>query len=214
MSLASLRYRHAFGYGWHVRKSVFWIEERIVLYVAGNVVIIYNTDTNAQKFIPCSEGSQGITAIAVSPSKRYVAIAETGSRALINIYDVTSLRRKKSFSSSEMTSKMFISLAFSPDGKYLLAQTAEPDWMLLYWPWEKQMKVMASLLMGSQGSGGDGQMGAGLGIASSLSPICQVALSPRDSTVVSVLSTDSLKVYRYGGKRSETICIAFPSCYW
>ena len=144
-------------------------------------------------------GSHGITAVAVSPSKRYVAVAETGARALVNIYDVSSLRRKKSFSSSEMSSKKFISLAFSPDGKYLLAQTAEPDWMLLYWPWEKQMKVMASLLMGSQTHTDQyGHKSTGLGVASALSPICEVALSPRDSTVVSVLSSDSLRVYRYG----------------
>jgi hypothetical protein len=36
-----------------------------------------------------------------------------------------------------------VSLAFSPDSKYLAAQSGAPDWMLHYWTWEKS-KIMAS----------------------------------------------------------------------
>ena len=38
----------------------------------------------------------------------------------------------------------FVSLAFSPDSKYLIAQGGKPDWILVYWAWEKA-KIMAQM---------------------------------------------------------------------
>jgi len=51
-------------------------------------------------------------------------------------------------SSSDIHSDEYISLAFSPDSKYLATQSASPDWTLLYWTWEKA-KVMASVKTGN-----------------------------------------------------------------
>ena len=84
-----------------------------------------------------------MTALAVSPNRRYVAIAEKGEKPTITIYDLHSLRKKKVLSSPEVQSVEYISLAFSPDSKYLVAQGGKPDWTLLYWTWEKS-KVMAT----------------------------------------------------------------------
>lgn len=84
-----------------------------------------------------------MTALAVSPNRRYVAIAEKGEKPTITIYDLHSLRKKKVLSSPEVQSGEYISLAFSPDSKYLVAQGGKPDWTLLYWTWEKS-KVMAT----------------------------------------------------------------------
>lgn len=36
----------------------------------------------------------------------------------------------------------FVCMAFSPDSKYLLGQSGEPEWRLFYWKWEKN-KVIA-----------------------------------------------------------------------
>lgn len=59
------------------------------------------------------------------------------------IYDLHSLRKRKVLSSSEFVkSNEYVSLAFSPDSKYLVAQSGKPDYTLLYWTWEKS-KVMA-----------------------------------------------------------------------
>ena len=94
-------------------------------------------------FRSVSDKGNSMTAIAVSPNRRYVAIAEKGEKAIITIFDLHSLRRKKVLSSSEVESKEYVSLAFSPDSKYLIAQGGKPDWTLLYWTWEKA-KIMAT----------------------------------------------------------------------
>lgn len=68
----------------------------------------------------------------------------TGEKPSVIIYDLHSLRKRKILSSSDIHSDEYISLAFSPDSKYLATQSSSPDWTLLYWTWEKA-KVMASV---------------------------------------------------------------------
>ena len=64
-----------------------------------------------------------MSALAVSPNKRYAAIAEKKrERPTIAIFDLTTLRRRKVLSFAEGTSQEYISLAFSPDSKYLISQ--------------------------------------------------------------------------------------------
>ena len=90
-------------------------------------------------------GSEGMTAMSVSPNKRYAAIAEKkAEKPTITIYDLTTQRRRKVLSTLDCTSQEFISLAFSPDSKYLISQLGAPDWTLAYWHWEKG-RVMASI---------------------------------------------------------------------
>ena len=67
-----------------------------------------------------------------------------GEKPSIVIYDLHSLRKRKILSPPDIQSDEFISLAFSPDSKYLATQSAAPDWSLLYWTWEKA-KVMSSV---------------------------------------------------------------------
>ena len=43
----------------------------------------------------------------------------------------------------------FVSLAFSPDTKYLIAQGGKSDWTLVYWAWEKA-KIMATMKTSNQ----------------------------------------------------------------
>ena len=85
-----------------------------------------------------------MTAMSVSPNKRYASIAEKkAEKPAITIYDLTTQRRRKVLSTLECTSQEFVSLAFSPDSKYLISQLGAPDWTLTYWHWEKG-RVMAS----------------------------------------------------------------------
>ena len=87
-----------------------------------------------------------------------------GEKPSIVIYDLHSLRKRKILSSPDIQSDEFISLAFSPDSKYLAAQSASPDWSLLYWTWEKA-KVMASVKTSNpQGSAAVSQVSAAYSI--------------------------------------------------
>jgi WD40 repeat protein len=142
MSIALAQPRHIFGLKTGISGNIAFQDEQTIVYPSGANCILYNIDQKSQKFIPASEKSQGMTAMAVSPNRRYVAIAEKGEKATITVYDLHSLRRRKVLSSSEVASTGFVSLAFSPDSKYLVAQGGQPDWTLLYWTWEKS-KVMA-----------------------------------------------------------------------
>ncbi len=80
---------------------------------------------------------------------RILAVAERGSdsnpRAQISLFDLsTGKRRGKPLISAEMTSRSVVSLAFSPDGKFLLAQGGAPDWILINWNWEKARVVQSA----------------------------------------------------------------------
>ena len=122
--------------------NICYLDEQTIIYPSGSNCILFNIDQKSQRFIPGTDKSAGMTALAVSPNRRYVAIAEKGEKATITIYDLNTLRKKKVLSSPEVQSTEFVSLAFSPDSKYLVSQGGRPDWTLLYWTWEKA-KVMA-----------------------------------------------------------------------
>lgn len=78
--------------------------------------------------------------------RKYVALCETGEKPTISIYDLHSLRRKKSlgipYDASGVT--QFSCISFSFDNRYLAAVTGEPDQTMLVYQWEKG-KVESSI---------------------------------------------------------------------
>ncbi|CAL8096630.1 unnamed protein product [Calicophoron daubneyi] len=121
-----------------------------------------------------------MTAMAISPNRRYVALAEkTAEKPVITIYDLQALRKKKTISSPDVHSNEFVSIAFSPDSKYLAAQGSQPDWTLVYWSWEKSKQLAAvRTSLGNQ--------------------IRQISFNPHDCTQLCVVGTDIFRLYRYG----------------
>jgi hypothetical protein len=93
--------RCVFGLKGDVNANIHYVDETNVLYPAGSNAVIFNIETKLQKFIPGSEKSEGMTAIAVSGNKRFVAIAERGDKANCSIYDIHSLRKRKTITSIE-----------------------------------------------------------------------------------------------------------------
>lgn len=59
------------------------------------------------------EGSEGISALAVSQGKKYLAVCEKAERALCIVYDLTTLKRRKVLTSTDYNSREFISVAFA-----------------------------------------------------------------------------------------------------
>lgn len=57
--------------------------------------MLYNIESKTQKFLPSSEKSEGITAMAVSGTRKFAAIAERGDKAACIIYDIHTLRKRK-----------------------------------------------------------------------------------------------------------------------
>ena len=126
-----------------MKDNIHYLEENVVLYPAGHNTVIYNTEQKTQKFIPGTGESKSISALAVSASKKYVAVAERAERGMVSVCDLHTLKRRKVLAAPDVLSKEYVSLAFSPDGKILAAQGVAPDWTLVLWAWEKS-KVIAS----------------------------------------------------------------------
>ncbi|GFR57789.1 cilia- and flagella-associated protein 57-like [Elysia marginata] len=182
MSIAIAQARHIFGLKPGVSGNICYHDEQTIVYPAGSNCILYNIDQKVQRFIPGTDKSEGMTALAVSPNRRYVAIAEKGEKPTITIYDLHSLRKKKVLSSPEVQSGEYISLAFSPDSKYLVAQGGKPDWTLLYWTWEKS-KVMATAKTSNPQNPN--------------SEVYQVSFNPQDNTQLCVVGNTVFRHFRY-----------------
>ncbi|KAK3612310.1 hypothetical protein CHS0354_011028 [Potamilus streckersoni] len=188
MSIAITQAKHIFGLKPGVTGNICYHDEQTIVYPAGANCILYNIDQKSQKFIPCSDKSEGMTAIAVSPNRRYVAIAEKGEKPQITIYDLHSLRKRKVLSSPDVLSADYVSLAFSPDSKYLVAQSGKPDYTLLYWTWEKSKVMAVTKTSNPQGT----------------QPVYQVTFNPQDNTQLCVTGHGIFKHFRYSEGNLKT----------
>ena len=100
--------RHVFGLNVSVKDNLHYVDDNVVLYPAGRTLVLYSTDSRTQRFIQGSEGTDGITAIALSPSRKYLAVAERAEKAMITVFDLTTLKRRKVLTSSEVGSKVCV----------------------------------------------------------------------------------------------------------
>jgi hypothetical protein len=91
-----------------VKDNIAYLDEQTVIYPAGSNSILYNTESKTQKFIPVTDRCEGITAMAIAANKRYAAIAERSEKPLAAIYDLHSLRRRKTLIPTETDSKVEI----------------------------------------------------------------------------------------------------------
>lgn len=80
--------RFFFGLKGDVKNNVIYLDDNIVCYPCGHNVVIYYMTEKMQRFIPGIEGSQGITALAVSPSKKFLAVCEKGANAICTVYNI------------------------------------------------------------------------------------------------------------------------------
>ncbi|XP_078485320.1 cilia- and flagella-associated protein 57 [Ciona intestinalis] len=182
MAIAVAQSHHLFGLRPHISGNIGYLEEQTIVFPSGNQVVRFNIDQKQQRFIPGSDKSQGMTAIALSPNRRYVAVAEKGDKPTVTIYDMLhdQSKKRKTLSAPDLQTNEFVSLAFSPDSKYLIAQGSRPEWMLVYWAWEKS-KIMATMKTTNQ----SGQ------------PVYQVSFNPQDNTQICVIGNHIFKLFRY-----------------
>jgi len=60
-----------------------------VLYPCGHNIVIYKTDDRTQRYIPGIEGSEGITALAMTANKKHLAVCERSNKAICSVYNVS-----------------------------------------------------------------------------------------------------------------------------
>ncbi|NXW07254.1 CFA57 protein, partial [Fregetta grallaria] len=171
-----------FGCRPRVAGGVCFLEDQVVLHAAGAGCLRLHLEQKWHKFIPGTEKSRGVQALAVSPNRRYLAVSETvAEQPSLTVYELSSVpaRRRRTLASAELPAREAVSLAFSPDCRYLAAATAPPEGHLTYWLWEKQ-RLMAAVRVEAPGSG-----------------ICQVSFSPQDNTQVCITGNGFFKLFKY-----------------
>ena len=98
--------RFAFGISNKPRQNVLFLDETTVAFPSGGNIILYNIEQKSQRFIPLSEYSQGISAMALTTNRKFFAVAEIGKMASISIYDTASMRKKKTLSVLDSSAKV------------------------------------------------------------------------------------------------------------
>lgn len=141
-----------------VSDNIFFLDDNQVVYPAGHNIVIYHIEEGTQKIYPCIEGTEGVTAMALSKNRRTLAVAEKSDKSpIITIYRVDDerssnedrktdgkiLKKRKIICSLEITKpKSFVSMAFCPKNDKLLATlSAEPDQTVYIWQVDKQRCV-------------------------------------------------------------------------
>ncbi|XP_062412043.1 cilia- and flagella-associated protein 57 isoform X1 [Sardina pilchardus] len=172
---------YSFGLRTGVTNNICYFDEQTVIFPCGNNLVRYNIDHRWQRFIPGSEKSQGMFAMAMSTNHRYLAVSERVEKGAITVYDLhhEQSRRRKVLTGGELPVQEFVCMAFSPDSKFLIGQSGGPDWTLFYWMWEKQ-KVLATVKTSTLNNN-----------------IYQVSFSPHDNTHICVTGNGMFKLYRY-----------------
>lgn len=158
--------------------------------------MIYYMTEKLQRFIPGIEGSQGITALALSPSRKFLAVCERGANAVCTVYNigkflemsvekrVTSIfevpiKKRKILIAAEDPAKEFVSVDFCPKNEKLLVTTSgKSEARVIIWNWDKQRCIGFADLMPNP----------------RLQTIEQVSFSNTDPSVVVVTGQD---FYRY-----------------
>ena len=78
-----LSHRFIFGVQGSRSNAIAFSDQNTVVYVAGHNIVIYSILDGKQRFIHGSESSESITAMALCPSARFVALAENGDKSTV-----------------------------------------------------------------------------------------------------------------------------------
>ncbi|CAD2221518.1 hypothetical protein ADEAN_000905000 [Angomonas deanei] len=207
--------RHVFGIRAEVKSCVQWLDDNTLLYPAGALLTLHNLNSNNQRFIESTYQCTGITAVAVSANKKFIAFAESGENPQVQIIDVVTRKRRKVLSVADVGSDRFVSLAFSADGRHLVTQGGAPEWNMYYWNWERS-KPLAIVPLASMRS--MAEVGAGTTAAEDLTSqlvstsfsrhvrsangsgeqlVTAVSVCPSDPLLVTVSGIGMMRYYRY-----------------
>ncbi|GAB1610641.1 cilia- and flagella-associated protein 57-like, partial [Argonauta hians] len=187
MVIATASVKHIFGLNSNVTGNICYQDEQRVVYSCGAFYVIYNLEQKSQKCVIASETGLGISSMAISTNRRYIAIAEVGDDKgpVLSIHDIHAYRKRKNLmvTSSEQSVQAteYKSLAFSPDSRYIAAHTGGPDWVLQYWLWEKSRLLTFIRTTNPQTNPN----------------IYQVCFNPQDNTHVGVIGNGVLRSFRY-----------------
>ena len=131
---AHLELEFVHGYRCHdTRNNLRYTSDGEFVYHTAAVGIVYNKEEHHQRFF--NEHFDDITALAIHPNRKIVATGEIGPYPLISIWDTE--ENKALVRIREPLTKGINHLAFSRDGKYLVATAADDCHNVAVFDWEK-----------------------------------------------------------------------------
>ncbi|XP_059777114.1 cilia- and flagella-associated protein 44 isoform X1 [Balaenoptera ricei] len=130
---------HSFGYDCRKRANLQLLDSNMVLYVAGNQLILLNLKTKEQTYLRSSSG-RGIGVIGVHPQKTYFTVAEKGVFPKIIIYEYPSLRPYRIL--QDGTDLAYAYVNFNCDGTLLASVGGNPDHTLTIWNWKEEQPLL------------------------------------------------------------------------
>jgi len=175
-----LSLRNVFGLNSKVKNNIWYINETTVVYPSGRCLVFHQSN-GVRKIRTGSENTEGISALCLSPNRKYLAVAEKteGLSATVKIsdvkknppsiklYETAQYTVKKTISHPITGSHEFVCIAFSLDGKYLVAQGGGPEYNLVLWSMEGKTRVVDTICTSSI----DGD------------PVFQCSISPDNKTI-------------------------------
>lgn len=99
-----------FGLKSNVKDNLHYLEDGSHVYPAGHTVVIISGDGKTHRFIPGSPECEGISAIMLSPNKKLLAVAERAEKAVVSVYDMQTLKRRKQLVAADVGSKVCLVL--------------------------------------------------------------------------------------------------------
>ncbi|XRB07249.1 echinoderm microtubule-associated protein-like [Pycnococcus provasolii] len=153
-SMEAFELDFAYGVRSHdVRNGVFYTNRGEVVYPSGAMAVVYNRDTNTQRFLvsdPASESITGPTSevvcIARHPIGSIFATGEVGRNPRIMIFSSDDVKKPKAMLQG-FFKKAVVSITFSRDGNLLAAVGADDDHSVGVYRW-----ASGTLLASSPGS--------------------------------------------------------------
>ena len=131
---AQLELEFVHGYRCHdTRNNLRYASSGEIVYHTAALGIVYNKDTHTQRFY--NEHFDDITALAIHPERNIVATGEIGPYPLISVWDIENNIALAHI--REPLTKGINHLAFSKDGKYLVATAADDVHHVAVFDWEK-----------------------------------------------------------------------------
>ena len=179
--------KQIYGLTANSRNSLCFSADHHLVYNSGAYVVVQHTESKEQNFINVygshvqNNKSLGCTAIATSLPKKFIAVAERGeTNGLVVFYDSHSYRKKRVLNFPELGSKEYRCIAFSDDGRQCLTQGAGPDWNLVLWSVEKNVKAIAHVKVS----------------LSDDNAVNQISFCPWDPTLAVVIGKGFVRMFR------------------